>query len=96
MSLKKLYPTLLVLLLSTAEAMAKIESIQDIESGSQSFAETIINLFSGPWGLIWAAIMLIAAFVESKTLDARWLVVTTVIVGLAPFLISALLKFVYL
>jgi len=86
-------PTVLIL---AGESYAKISSIQDIESGSQSFAETLINLLSGPWGLVWAVIMLIAAFVESKTIEARWMIVTTVIVGLAPFLIALLLKYVYL
>lgn len=94
--LKTVYPSVFLALIAVADAYAKISGIGDIESGSQSFAEKLVELLAGPWGLIWALIMLVVAFVESKTLEARWIVITTVFVGLAPFLIAALLKYVYL
>ena len=94
--LKTVYPSVFLALIAVADAYAKISSIGDIESGSQSFAEKLVDLFSGPWGLVWALAALIAAFVESKTLEVRWLIITTIVIGLAPFLIAALLKYVYL
>ena len=93
---KSVYLSLLAVLLLAADSYAKISSIGDIERGSTSFAEELINLLAGPWGLIWAVIMIVVAFVESKTLEARWIVIMTVIIGLFPFLFAAFLKYIYL
>ena len=87
---------LAMLLLLPATAHAEISDINKIQEGATSFAEFLINVLAGPFGLILAFIGIVAAFFESKAGEAKTLIFITLLFTVGPWLLAMALKAIYL